>query len=240
MGSFQFSVVSFQSADQELKTDNSYRGRTVSPDASAEIARLREEIRCHDRKYYVEAAPEITDLQYDRLMQRLKKLEAEHSKLVTPDSPTQRIGDRPVDGLVPVEHRVPMLSIENTYSLDELKKYGGRVAKLLPDEQVEWVVELKVDGVAVSLIYEDGLLTHGVTGTPEELIIDFGLNPQPFGMPTHPIPVTQRIITNFYTAKRMLHALQLTIQRHEATFGVLETDVQKRVRPGAMGQQAQG
>jgi hypothetical protein len=75
-----------------------------------------------------------------------------------------------------------------------------------------------------------------VTGTPEELIIDFGLNPQPFGMPTHPIPVTQRIITNFFTAKRMLHALQLTIQRHEATFGVLETDVQKRVRPGVMGQ----
>jgi hypothetical protein len=70
-----------------------------------------------------------------------------------------------------------------------------------------------------------------VTGTPEELIIDFGLNPQPFGLPTHPIPVTQRIITNFYTAKRMLHALGLTIQRHEATFGVLETDVQKRVRP---------
>jgi hypothetical protein len=78
-----------------------------------------------------------------------------------------------------------------------------------------------------------------VTGTPEELIIDFGLNPQPFGLPTHPIPVTQRIITNFFTAKRMLHALQLTIQRHEATFGVLETDVQKRVRPGA-GQQARG
>jgi hypothetical protein len=68
-----------------------------------------------------------------------------------------------------------------------------------------------------------------VTGTPEELIIDFGLNPQPFGVPTEPIPVTQRIVTNFYTAKRMLHALQLTIQRHEATFGVLETDVQKRV-----------
>jgi len=76
-----------------------------------------------------------------------------------------------------------------------------------------------------------------VTGTPEELIIDFGLNPQPFGLPNHPIPVSQRIITNFYTAKRMLHALQLTIQRHEATFGVLETDVQKRVRPGVMGQQ---
>jgi len=78
-----------------------------------------------------------------------------------------------------------------------------------------------------------------VTGTPEELIIDFGLNPQPIGVPTSPIPVTHRIITNFYTAKRMLHALQLTIQRHEATFGVLETDVQKRVRPGLMAQAQQ-
>jgi hypothetical protein len=73
-----------------------------------------------------------------------------------------------------------------------------------------------------------------VTGTPEELIIDFGLNPQPIGVPTQPIPITQRIITNFYTAKRMLHALSLTVQRHEATFGVLEIDVQKRVRPGFM------
>lgn len=74
-----------------------------------------------------------------------------------------------------------------------------------------------------------------VTGTPEELIIDFGLNPQPIGVPTQPIVIVQRIITNFYTAKRMLHALTLTVQRHEATFGVLETDVQKRVRPGLMG-----
>ena len=106
----------------------------MSTDASAEIARLREEIRHHDRKYYVEAAPEISDRDYDRLIERLKKLEAEHPKLVTPDSPTQRIGDRPVEGLVQVEHRVPMLSIENTYSLDELKKYGDRVAKLLPGE----------------------------------------------------------------------------------------------------------
>ncbi len=78
-----------------------------------------------------------------------------------------------------------------------------------------------------------------VTGTPEELIIDFGLNPQPIGIPTQPIPVTQRIITNFYTAKRMLHALTMTVQRHEATFGVLEIDVQKRVRPGLVQQQQQ-
>jgi hypothetical protein len=73
-----------------------------------------------------------------------------------------------------------------------------------------------------------------VTGTPEELIIDFGLNPQPVGIPTQPIVITQRIVTNFFTAKRLLHALQLTVQRHEATFGVLETDVQKRVHPGVV------
>ena len=78
-----------------------------------------------------------------------------------------------------------------------------------------------------------------VTGTPEELIIDFGLSPQqPAGVQTQPIAITQRIITNYYTAKRMLHALQLTVQRHEATFGVLETDVQKRIRPGFMQGQA--
>jgi hypothetical protein len=75
-----------------------------------------------------------------------------------------------------------------------------------------------------------------VTGTPEELIIDFGLNTQPFGVPTDPITITQRIVTNFFTAKRMLHALQLTLQRHEAAFGVLETDVQKRVVGGNRNQ----
>lgn len=74
-----------------------------------------------------------------------------------------------------------------------------------------------------------------VTGTPEEMIIDFGLNPQPMGVPTSPIPVTQRIITNFYTAKRMLHALTMTVQRHEATFGALEIDVQRRVRSDLRG-----
>jgi hypothetical protein len=97
-------------------------------------------------------------------------------------------------------------------------------------------VQVEIDDSKVMALYAHFCR---VTGTPEELIIDFGLNPQPFGLPTHPIPVTQRIITNFYTAKRMLHALNLTIQRHEATFGVLETDVQKRVRPGVQ-QQARG
>lgn len=75
-----------------------------------------------------------------------------------------------------------------------------------------------------------------VMGTPEELIVDFGLNPQPMGAPTHPIQVTQRIVVNYFTAKRLLAALQMSVQRHEAVFGVLETDVQKRVQPNAMRQ----
>lgn len=128
-----------------------------------EIAQLRELIRYHDWKYYVEAAPEITDREYDRLMDRLKALEAEHPELITPDSPTQRVGGEPVGELATVEHRTPMLSIDNTYSREELRAYGARVRKLLPGERIEWVVELKIDGVAVSLLYEDGLLVRGAT-----------------------------------------------------------------------------
>ncbi|PQO43648.1 NAD-dependent DNA ligase LigA [Blastopirellula marina] len=128
-----------------------------------EVDQLRTEIRRHDRMYYVEAKPEISDLEYDKLLNRLKHLEAENPQLVTPDSPTQRIGDQPVEHLEQVAHRVPMLSIDNTYSLEELRAYGERIQKLLPDEQIEWVVELKIDGVAVSLLYENGLLVRGVT-----------------------------------------------------------------------------
>ena len=122
-----------------------------------------EEIRRHDYKYYVEAAPELSDREYDRLMERLKDLESRHPELIVPDSPTQRIGDQPVEGLRQVAHSVPMLSIDNTYSVEELRQYGQRDTKLLPGEEVAWVVELKVDGVAVSLAYEDGLLVRGVT-----------------------------------------------------------------------------
>ena len=128
-----------------------------------EIRLLREQIRYHDRKYYVEAAPVVTDREYDVMLKRLEELEAAHPELVTPDSPTQRIGDEPIPELVSVEHRLPMLSIDNTYSLEELRKYLARTAKLLEGEDVEWVVELKIDGVAVSLLYEDGELVRGLT-----------------------------------------------------------------------------
>jgi hypothetical protein len=119
---------------------------------------------------------------------------------------------------------------ESTHTPPALEQAGEPAGQTPPPQQR---VQVEIDDSKVMALYANFCR---VTGTPEELIIDFGLNPQPFGMPTHPIPVTQRIITNFYTAKRMLHALNLTIQRHEAAFGVLETDVQKRMRPGLPGQ----
>ncbi|MCA9151993.1 MAG: NAD-dependent DNA ligase LigA, partial [Planctomycetales bacterium] len=128
-----------------------------------EIESLRAAIRHHDHLYYVESQPEISDLEYDKLLQRLKTLEVAHPELITPDSPTQRIGDQPVPYLEQVEHREPMLSIENTYSVEDLQKYGQRINGLLGDEHPEWVVELKIDGVAVSLVYESGLLVRALT-----------------------------------------------------------------------------
>ncbi|MCE9604459.1 MAG: NAD-dependent DNA ligase LigA [Planctomycetia bacterium] len=134
---------------------------TKSP--AAEIEQLRQEIREHDRRYYVDAAPTVSDLEYDRLLERLKELEAAHPELATTDSPTQRLGDAPVSELMPVEHRVTMMSIDNTYSLEELRAYALRTAKHLPDEKIEWVVELKIDGVAISLRYDNGKLAYAAT-----------------------------------------------------------------------------
>jgi DNA ligase (NAD+) len=132
-------------------------------DVERDIEVLRDEIRAHDRAYYVDAKPTITDLQYDRLMKRLQDLEAAHPHLATPDSPTQRVGGAPLSGLTPVKHRAAMLSMDNTYSVEELQAFGERTAKLLPGEEIPWIVELKIDGVAVSLTYEDGVLTQGAT-----------------------------------------------------------------------------
>jgi DNA ligase (NAD+) len=135
----------------------------MSTSPPQEIQRLRDEIRYHDRKYYVEAQPEISDRDYDRLLQQLKALETQHPGLITPDSPTQRIGDQPIAGLTQVPHRVPMLSIENTYNTAELREFAARTSRLLPGERIEWVVELKIDGAAVALVYEDGILVRALT-----------------------------------------------------------------------------
>ncbi len=124
-------------------------------EAREAIERLRQEIRYHDRKYYVDAAPEITDREYDRLLDELKRLESQHPELIRADSPTQRVGDQPVSHLTSVPHRVPMLSIDNTYSADELRSYFTRAKKLVQGEPIEWVVEPKIDGVAISVTYRE-------------------------------------------------------------------------------------
>lgn len=135
----------------------------MSQSALERIEALREQLRFHDRKYYVEANPVISDHEYDHLMTELKKLEAENPQWITPDSPTQRVGEQTVEGLEKVEHRLPMLSIENTYSMDELETFARRTERLLAGETLHWSVELKIDGVAASVIYENGVLTRAVT-----------------------------------------------------------------------------
>ena len=133
------------------------------PTAKKRVDELRQQIRRHDRLYYDEAKPEISDRDYDRLYAELKTLEAEHPDLLTPDSPTQRVGGKPIDGFTTVRHREPMLSIDNTYSAEDLHEFNRRIRKLIPGEKVTYVVELKIDGVAMSLVYEAGQLVVGVT-----------------------------------------------------------------------------
>jgi DNA ligase (NAD+) len=139
----------------------------VTPSAATRIAKLRDEIRRHDRLYYVAAAPELTDLAYDQLVEELRGLEAAHPELVSPDSPTQRVGDEPVASLQAVRHRAAMLSIDNTYGIDDLRAWGQRVEKRLAEagdtQPPTWVLELKIDGVAASLTYEQGRLVLGAT-----------------------------------------------------------------------------
>jgi DNA ligase (NAD+) len=126
-------------------------------------AELRRLLDHHNYKYYVEDKPEISDKEFDRLLTELEALEAAHPELATPDSPTRRVGGQPLDGFQTVTHRIPMLSIGKAFSADELRDFDGRVRKGLGKQPVRYVVELKIDGVAVSLTYTDGLLTLGAT-----------------------------------------------------------------------------
>lgn len=131
---------------------------------SQTINALRQNIRYHDKKYYVDCDPEISDQDYDALMTRLASLEKKYPELITPDSPTRRIGDK-ATSLKTVTHSIPMLSIENTYNEEDLKAYCDDVASFLrkKDEKVSWVAEPKIDGVALSLTYTKGVLTAAVT-----------------------------------------------------------------------------
>ncbi|WP_425400569.1 NAD-dependent DNA ligase LigA [Aeoliella sp.] len=128
-------------------------------DDAQRIQQLRDEIREHDRRYYVDATPTISDRDYDRLLEELKKLEAAHPDLITPDSPTQRVGGEPIEGFEQVAHARPMYSIDNSYDADDLRKWADR----LPVEVEEYAIDPKIDGVAISLRYEDGQLVLAAT-----------------------------------------------------------------------------
>src|SRR5436305_12987802 len=130
---------------------------------NAEIESLRDEIRRHEYRYYVLDDPEISDAEFDRLMNELKKLEAAHPELITPDSPTQRVGGKPREGFVKVPHSVSMLSLDNAYNQEELRNWERRVHELSGRKDVECVCELKLDGMSLALRYEAGKLVRGIT-----------------------------------------------------------------------------
>src|SRR5579859_2660378 len=132
-------------------------------DIEKKIEVLRDKLRHHEYRYYVLDQPEITDAEFDRLMHQLKDLEAEHPNLITPDSPTQRVGGKPREGFVKVRHSSPMLSLDNTYNEEELRAWERRVHDISGRKDVDYVCELKLDGMSLSVGYHDGQLERGVT-----------------------------------------------------------------------------
>ncbi len=136
---------------------------TAAKGIEKRIEALRDQIRHHEHRYYVLDDPEISDAQFDQLMNELKQLESDHPEFITPDSPTQRVGGKPREGFVKAPHSSPMLSLDNTYNVDELRDWERRVHELSGHNDVEYVCELKLDGMSLALRYEDGRLVRGIT-----------------------------------------------------------------------------
>src|SRR4051812_39573460 len=146
-------------------------------DIASRLAELRAAIRHHEERYYIQNDPQISDEEFDRLLHELERLEAEHPDLVTPDSPTQRVGGRTIEGFETVEHVTPMLSLDNAYNEEELRAFDERVRRgagwVPPDPAdrdpaateppVAYVAELKIDGLSIALTYENGRLVRGAT-----------------------------------------------------------------------------
>jgi DNA ligase (NAD+) len=128
-----------------------------------QINSLRDEIRRHEDLYYLEENPEISDQEYDELIEKLRKLEAQHPELIRPDSPTQRVGGRPAEGFPEFVHRRPMLSLDNSYNIEELRAFDARCRKLADGQSLEYVAELKIDGLSLAVHYDEGVFVRGVT-----------------------------------------------------------------------------
>ena len=136
---------------------------TAAKSIEAEIKKLREEVLRHEELYYVHDRPEISDVEYDALVERLRALEEEHPEFQTPDSPTLRVGGRPAEGFAEYVHRRPMLSLDNSYNIEDLRAFDERCRKLADGRAFEYVAELKIDGLSLSVHYENGVLVRGVT-----------------------------------------------------------------------------
>ena len=141
-----------------------------------QVEKLRGEIRRHEELYYVQDDPEISDAEYDALLEKLQKLEQQHPDQITPDSPTQRVGGKPAEGFSQVVHRRPMLSLDNSYNLEELRAFDLRCQRLADGKSVDYVAELKIDGLSLSLHYENQLLRRGVTRGDGRIGEDVTLN----------------------------------------------------------------
>jgi DNA ligase (NAD+) len=132
-------------------------------EAGKKIKNLREDIKYNEKKYYVDNDPQISDYEFDLLVKELEKLESQFPELITPESPTQRVGEQPIEGFASVAHGTPMLSLDNCYSVEELKEFEGRIKRLLPHQKIEYVAELKIDGLGISVVYRDRKYTQAVT-----------------------------------------------------------------------------
>src|SRR5436853_6361383 len=140
-----------------------YDQRMTEAEARARIETLRRDITEHNRRYYEEAAPSISDREYDQFYRELAELEKKYPQFARENSPTRRVGGQPLKQFAQITHRVPMLSLDNTYSVEELLEFYARITRLLPHEKIPVVIEPKVDGVAVSLLYENGEVRYAAT-----------------------------------------------------------------------------
>lgn len=132
-------------------------------EAKKRIQKLREDVVFHEKKYYVKNAPQISDYEFDMLIKELLNLERQFPELITPESPTQRVGEQPIESFGSVEHSTPMLSLDNCYSMEELKEFEERIQKIIPTEKITYVAELKIDGLGISGIYRDGKFAQAIT-----------------------------------------------------------------------------
>jgi DNA ligase (NAD+) len=197
----------------------------MKTDAQKKIRQLREQIRRHDYLYYVLNAPEISDRQYDTLFSQLKELEQAHPQLIAPDSPTQRVSETPIEGFTQIRHSVPMLSIDNTYSDEELREFDKRIRKGLETSDYDYVVELKIDGLAVSILYEKGRLTAAATRGDGRMGDDVTANIRTIRaiplelLPAAPIPETLEVRGEVYMPKKAFAELnQQKVEADEPAF----------------------